>query len=150
MQRDIPRLHAVLASKNKRIGELEHLLRETKEQANKECDRLREENSKLQRSFMERLKEKEKDSKGERRRKEEGGRKRGRKEEGSEGGREGGRGRRREGGSEGGNERTRNEGREREELTSCMLYKQKQLAWAEWRRMYFFTTGCKYKRNASC
>ena len=64
MQRDIPRLHAILASKNKRIGELEHLLRETKDQANKECDRLREENNKLQRSFMDRLKEKEKDSKG--------------------------------------------------------------------------------------
>lgn len=131
MQRDIPRLHAVLASKNKRIGELEHLLRETKEQANKECDRLREENSKLQRSFMERLKEKEKDSKGgERRRKEEGGR---RKKE-----------------REGGNEQTRKEGGEREELTTCILYKRKQLAWAEWGRMSFFTTGCKYKRNASC
>lgn len=130
MQRDIPRLHAVLASKNKRIGELEHLLRETKEQANKECDRLREENSKLQRSFMERLKEKEKDSKGERRRKEEGGR---RKKE-----------------REGGNEQTCKEGGEREELTTCILYKRKQLAWAEWGRMSFFTTGCKYKRNASC
>ena len=97
MQRDIPRLHAILASKNKRIGELEHLLRETKDQANKECDRLREENTKLQRSFMDRLKEKEKDSKGERR------------EEGREGGRKGGR----KGGREGGRE----EGREGEEVT---------------------------------
>lgn len=61
MQREIPRLHAVLASKSKRIGELEHMLRETKEAANQEYDRLRAENERLRDSFTEKLKEKERE-----------------------------------------------------------------------------------------
>lgn len=61
MQREIPRLHAVLASKSKRIGELEHMLRETKEAANQEYDRLKAENERLRESFTAKLKEKEKE-----------------------------------------------------------------------------------------
>ena len=61
MQREIPRLHAVLASKSKRIGELEHMLRETKEAANQEYDRLRAENERLTESFTAKLKEKERE-----------------------------------------------------------------------------------------
>ena len=63
MQREIPRLHAVLASKSKRIGELEHMLRETKEAANQEYDRLKTENERLRDSFTAKLKEKEKECK---------------------------------------------------------------------------------------
>ena len=62
MQREIPRLHAIMASKSKRIGELEHLVRETKEAANQEFDRLKMENEKLKQSFMAKLKEKERES----------------------------------------------------------------------------------------
>ena len=64
MQREIPRLHAVLASKSKRIGELEHMLRETKEAANQEYDRLRTENERLRESFTAKLKEKERECEG--------------------------------------------------------------------------------------
>ena len=63
MQREIPRLHAVLAVKSKRIGELEHMLRETKEAASQEYDRLRTENERLKESFTQKLKEKEKECK---------------------------------------------------------------------------------------
>ena len=52
-----------MASKSKRIGELENLLRETKETFSKEYDRLRQENEKLRRNFMAKLKEKEKERK---------------------------------------------------------------------------------------
>ena len=62
MQREIPRLHSVLASKSKRIGELEHMLRETKEVANQEYERLKAENEKIRQNFMSRLKEKERES----------------------------------------------------------------------------------------
>lgn len=62
MQREIPRLHSVLASKSKRIGELEHMLRETKDVANQEYERLRAENEKIRQNFMTRLKEKERES----------------------------------------------------------------------------------------
>ena len=58
----MPRLHAILASKSKRIGELEHHLRETRETASQEYEMLRAENDKLQQSFMARLKEKERES----------------------------------------------------------------------------------------
>ena len=64
MQREIPRLHAVLASKSKRIGELEHMLRETKDAANQEYDRLRAENERLRDSFTAKLKEKERECEG--------------------------------------------------------------------------------------
>ena len=57
MHREIPKLHATLASKAKRIGELEHLLRETKEAANKEYLKLKEDMERMRDSFMERLKE---------------------------------------------------------------------------------------------
>ena len=63
MQREIPRLHAVLASKSKRIGELEHMLRETKEAANQEYERLRAENERLRENFTAKLKEKERECK---------------------------------------------------------------------------------------
>ena len=61
MQREIPRLHSVMASKSKRIGELENILREMKETFGKEYDRLRQENDKMRRSFMAKLKAKEKE-----------------------------------------------------------------------------------------
>ncbi|KAL5496206.1 hypothetical protein EMCRGX_G012444 [Ephydatia muelleri] len=57
MHREIPKLQATLASKGKRIGELEHLLRETKEAANKEYMKLKEDMEQMRESFMERLKE---------------------------------------------------------------------------------------------
>ena len=62
LQREMPRLHAILASKSKRIGELEHHLRETRETASQEYEMLRAENDKLQQSFMAKLKEKERES----------------------------------------------------------------------------------------
>ena len=61
MQREIPRLHTVMASKSRRIGELENVLRETKETFSKEYDRLRQENDKMKQSFMAKLKEKERE-----------------------------------------------------------------------------------------
>ena len=63
MQREIPRLHSVMACKSKRIGELENMLREMKETFSREYDRLRQENEKMKQSFMARLKEKEKECK---------------------------------------------------------------------------------------
>ena len=57
MHREIPKLQATLASKGKRIGELEHLLRETKEAANKEYMKLKQDMEQMRESFMERLKE---------------------------------------------------------------------------------------------
>ena len=63
MQREIPRLHSLMATKSKRIGELENMLRETKETFSKEYDRLRQENEKMKHSFMTKLKEKEKECK---------------------------------------------------------------------------------------
>ena len=63
MQREIPRLHSVMASKSKRIGELENLLREMKETFSREYDRQRQENEKMKHSFMARLKEKERECK---------------------------------------------------------------------------------------
>ena len=59
----MPRLHAILASKSKRIGELEHHLRETKETASREYERLKAENDQLEKSFMAKLHEKERESK---------------------------------------------------------------------------------------
>ena len=61
MQREIPRLHSVLACKSKRIGELENVLREVKETFSKEHDRLRQENEKMRQSFMAKMKEKERE-----------------------------------------------------------------------------------------
>ena len=61
LHREVPRLHAVLASKSKRIGELEHYLRETKDTASHEFERLKKDNEKLQQSFMAKLKEKERE-----------------------------------------------------------------------------------------
>ena len=61
MQREIPRLHVIVASKSKRIGELEHMMRETKDAANQEYDRLRTENERLRESFTAKLKEKERE-----------------------------------------------------------------------------------------
>ena len=63
MQREIPRLHSLMATKSKRIGELENVLREMKETFSKEYDRLRQENEKMKNSFMAKLKEKEKECK---------------------------------------------------------------------------------------
>ena len=63
MQREIPRLHGVMACKSKRIGELENMLREMKETFSKEYDRLRQENEKMKQSFMAKLKEKERECK---------------------------------------------------------------------------------------
>lgn len=63
MAREIPKLHAILASKSKRIGELEHLLRETKLTANQEFERLRAENERMQQSYQAKLKEKERECK---------------------------------------------------------------------------------------
>ena len=62
MQREIPRLHSVMAVKSKRIGELENVLREMKETFSKEYDRLRQENERMKQSFMAKLKEKERES----------------------------------------------------------------------------------------
>jgi hypothetical protein len=66
MQREIPRLHGVMACKSKRIGELENMLREMKETFSKEYDRLRQENEKMKQSFMAKLKEKEREYQHER------------------------------------------------------------------------------------
>ena len=57
MHREIPKLQATLTSKMKRIGELEHLLRETKVAANKEYMKLKADMEQMRESFMERLKE---------------------------------------------------------------------------------------------
>ncbi|XP_064401804.1 kinesin heavy chain-like isoform X2 [Halichondria panicea] len=62
LQREIPRLHTILAGKSRRIGELESLLQETKMAANQEYERLRTENEKTKQNFMKRLKEKEKEA----------------------------------------------------------------------------------------
>ena len=64
MHRDIPRLHAILVTKSKHIGELEHMLRETRETASREFERLRAENEKLKQSFQAKLKEKERECEG--------------------------------------------------------------------------------------
>ena len=63
LQREIPRLHAVLASKSRRIGELESLLQETKQAANQEYERLHSENERVKQNFMTKLKDKEKEGK---------------------------------------------------------------------------------------
>ena len=63
MQREIPRLHSIMACKSKRIGELENLLRETKETFSREYDRLHQENEKMKHNFMTKLKEKERECK---------------------------------------------------------------------------------------
>ncbi len=85
----MPDLRAVvLASKSKRIGELEHLLRETKLTASHEFERLKAENERMQQSYQSKLKEKERECK---KNWEEGG---GREEGGEEREGEGGEGRR--------------------------------------------------------
>ena len=61
MAREIPKLHVIIASKSKRIGELEHLLRETKEAASREFERQKSENERLQQSYHAKLKEKERE-----------------------------------------------------------------------------------------
>ena len=53
----------MMASKSKRIGELENLLREMKETFSREYDRQRQENEKMKQSFMARLREKERECK---------------------------------------------------------------------------------------
>ena len=50
-----------MASKSKRIGELENLLRETKQTFSSEYDRLQRENERMRQSFMAKLKEKERE-----------------------------------------------------------------------------------------
>ena len=62
MSREIPRLRGILASKSKRIGQLEHMIRETKDVANAEYDKLRAELEQTKRNFMAKMKEKERES----------------------------------------------------------------------------------------
>lgn len=63
MSREIPHLRGILASKSKRIGQLEHMIGETKEVANIEYEKLRSELEQMKQNFISRLKEKERESK---------------------------------------------------------------------------------------
>jgi len=63
MSREIPHLRGILASKSKRIGQLEHLIGETREAANVEYEKLRSELEQMKQNFVTRLKEKERESK---------------------------------------------------------------------------------------
>ena len=62
MSREIPRLRGILASKSKRIGQLEHMIGETKEAANAEYEKLRAELEQMKQNFMAKLKDKERES----------------------------------------------------------------------------------------
>ena len=62
MSREIPHLRGLLASKSKRIGQLEYMVGETKEIASSEYEKLRAENEQMKANFMAKLKDKERDS----------------------------------------------------------------------------------------
>lgn len=62
MSREIPHLRGLLASKSKRIGQLEHLVGETKDVANSEYEKLRAENEQIKMNFMAKLKDRERES----------------------------------------------------------------------------------------
>jgi hypothetical protein len=62
MSREIPRLRGILASKSKRIGQLEHMIGETKDVANTEYEKLHAELEQVKHSFTAKLKEKERES----------------------------------------------------------------------------------------
>ena len=62
MSREIPRLRSILASKSKRIGQLEHMIGETKEVANSEYEKLKSELEQTKQNFMAKLREKERES----------------------------------------------------------------------------------------
>ena len=63
MAREIPKLRSILASKSKRIGQLEHMVGETRDVANSEYEMLRSELDQTRNNFTARLKDKERESK---------------------------------------------------------------------------------------
>ena len=63
MSREIPRLRSFLVNKSKRIGQLEHMIGETREVANTEYEKLRSELDQTRTSFQAKLREKERESK---------------------------------------------------------------------------------------
>ena len=63
MAREIPRLRSVLASKSKRIGQLEHMVRETQESSRKDYERLHSELEQTKQNCIAKLKDKERESK---------------------------------------------------------------------------------------
>lgn len=62
MSREIPRLRSLVANKSKRIGQLEHMIGETNEAANAECEKLHSEVEQMKQNFMAKLKDKERES----------------------------------------------------------------------------------------
>ena len=62
MAREIPRLRGILASKSKRIGQLEQMIGETKEIASVEYEKLHSELEQVKHDFTAKLKEKERES----------------------------------------------------------------------------------------
>lgn len=62
MAREIPRLRGILASKSKRIGQLEQMIGDTKEIASVEYEKLHSELEQVKRDFTAKLKEKERES----------------------------------------------------------------------------------------
>ncbi len=57
MGREIPRLRSIVSNKSKRIGQLEHMIEETRDKANVDCEKLRLDLEQTRNSHQAKLKE---------------------------------------------------------------------------------------------
>jgi len=62
MSREVPRLRGILVNKTKRIGQLEHMIEETREAANSEREKLRLELHQTRAGHQARLRDKKRES----------------------------------------------------------------------------------------